>query len=65
MTDWCREKPRVLWLDKMESKIMKTTYDVISAQDLILQTISGKINPDPIGQRPPVSLGYGKSIAIS
>jgi len=43
---------------------MKTTYDVISAQDLILQTISGKINPDPIGQRPPVSLGHGKSVAI-
>lgn len=62
MTDWCHEISS-FWL-KNGKYIMKTTYDVITAQDLILQTISGKINPDPLGQRPPVSLGHGKSIAI-
>jgi len=43
---------------------MKQTYMQLTAQDLIDLTISGKLNPDPIGQRPPVTKGPRKSIAI-
>jgi len=32
--------------------------------DLITSSLNGKINPNPIGQRPPVSEGWGKSKGI-
>jgi hypothetical protein len=43
---------------------MKVVYSQKSALDLIQLTISGKLNPDPIGQRPPTSQGYSKSEEI-
>lgn len=43
---------------------MKTAIEIKSAQELIMLTLSGKLNTDPIGQRPPVSKGFTKSIQI-
>ena len=43
---------------------MKTVYLQKSALDLIQLAISGKLNSDPIGQRPPTSQGYAKSEEI-
>jgi len=43
---------------------MKTVYLQKSALDLIQLAISGKLNSDPIGQRPPTSQGYAKSEKI-
>lgn len=40
---------------------MKTTIMTFTALDLIDMIIRGKINPDPIGQRPPVTQGTTKS----
>ena len=36
-------------------------YTTMTAQELIGKTLCGKINPDPIAQRPPVSQGSTKS----
>ncbi len=43
---------------------MKVIYLQKSAFDIIQLAISGKLNPDPIGQRPPTSQGYAKSEEI-
>ena len=43
---------------------MKTTFEVWTVQKIIDLTISGKLNPNPIGQRPPVVSGNDKSIKI-
>lgn len=43
---------------------MITTYQTFTALELIDLLIRGKINPDPIGQRPPVSQGTSKSESI-
>jgi len=40
-----------------------TTFNK-SVNDLIVESQNGKINPNPIGQRPPVSEGWGKSKGI-
>ena len=43
---------------------MKTVYLQKSALEIIQLAISGKLNSDPIGQRPPTSQGYAKSEEI-
>lgn len=43
---------------------MKSTFNVMSVNDLITMTVSGKLNPDPISQRPAVSSGHKKSQEI-
>ena len=43
---------------------MKSSYTQKSALEIIQLTLSGKLNPDPIGQRPPTSQGYTKSEGI-
>lgn len=43
---------------------MKVVYSQKSAFDIIQLAITGKLNPDPIGQRPPTSQGYSKSEEI-
>lgn len=43
---------------------MKTATETWTAQKLINLAISGKLNPDPIGQRPPTAKGHTKSIQI-
>jgi hypothetical protein len=43
---------------------MKVVYLQKSALELIQLAISGKLNADPIGQRPPTSQGYSKSEEI-
>ncbi len=43
---------------------MKVVYSQKSALEIIQLTLSGKLNPDPIGQRPPTSQGYTKSEGI-
>lgn len=43
---------------------MKIQVHTMSAIDLIAKTQCGKINPDPIAQRPPVSQGTSKSEQI-
>ena len=43
---------------------MKVVYSQKSALDIVQLTLSGKLNPDPIGQRPPTAQGYSKSEEI-
>jgi hypothetical protein len=43
---------------------MKVTYSQKTALEIIQLTLSGKLNPDPIGQRPPTSQGHSKSEEI-
>lgn len=43
---------------------MKSTFKTMSVQELIRLTIEGKLNPDPISQRPPTSSGFKKSQEI-
>lgn len=43
---------------------MKVVYMQKSAFEIIQLAITGKLNPDPIGQRPPTSQGYSKSEEI-
>jgi hypothetical protein len=43
---------------------MKVTYMQKSALEILQLAISGKLNCDPIGQRPPTSQGHGKSTEI-
>lgn len=43
---------------------MKTVYLPMSAFDIVQLAITGKLNSDPIGQRPPTSQGYSKSEEI-
>ena len=43
---------------------MKHTTFNKSVSDLIVESQNGKINPNPIGQRPAVSEGWGKSKGI-
>lgn len=43
---------------------MEYTVEVMSAQKIVDLLNTGKLNPDPIGQRPPVSSGVKKSVAI-
>lgn len=43
---------------------MEYTVKVMSAQEVVDLLNTGKLNPDPIGQRPPVSSGVKKSVAI-
>jgi len=43
---------------------MYTKTETWSIQKLITLAISGKLNPDPIGQRPPTAKGHTKSIQI-
>lgn len=43
---------------------MKSTPEIWSVYDIIVKSINGTLNPDPIAQRPPVSQGYSKPIAI-
>ena len=43
---------------------MEYNVKVMSAQEIVDLLNTGKLNPDPIGQRPPVSSGVKKSIAI-
>lgn len=43
---------------------MKYNINVMSAQEIVDLLITGRLNPDPIGQRPPVSSGVKKSVAI-
>lgn len=49
--------------DSMESK-MKSTFKVVTVRELIDLTNSGKLNPDPISQRPATSSGPKKSQGI-
>lgn len=39
---------------------MRTTIVTMTVQDLIRLTLEGKLNPDPISQRPPTSTGFKK-----
>ena len=43
---------------------MKSTFKVVTVRDLIDLTNSGKLNPDPISQRPTTSSGPKKSQGI-
>jgi hypothetical protein len=43
---------------------MKVVYSQKTALDIIQLTLSGKLNPDPIGQRPPTAQGHSKSEEI-
>ena len=43
---------------------MNVIYKQETAYDLIQLALTGKLNPDPIGQRPPTSQGYTKSEEI-
>jgi len=43
---------------------MEYSVKVMSAQEIVDLLNTGKLNPDPIGQRPPVSSGVKKSVAI-
>ena len=43
---------------------MNTTISTFKVADLIDMAESGLLNPNPIGQRPPTSQGYAKSIGI-
>jgi len=43
---------------------MKVVYTQKTDPEIIQLTLSGKLNPDPIGQRPPTSQGYTKSEGI-
>jgi hypothetical protein len=43
---------------------MNSTFEVWTVRKLIDLTIANKLNPNPIGQRPPVMAGHGKSINI-
>jgi len=43
---------------------MKVVYSQKSAFEIIQLAITGKLNSDPIGQRPPTSQGYSKSEEI-
>jgi hypothetical protein len=47
-----------------KEKCMQHTTFNKSVNDLIVESQNGKINPNPIGQRPPVSEGWGKSKGI-
>jgi hypothetical protein len=40
---------------------MKVVYSQKTANEIIQLVLTGKLNPDPIGQRPPTSQGYSKS----
>lgn len=40
---------------------MKVQYSQKSISEIIQLVLTGKLNPDPIGQRPPTSQGYSKS----
>lgn len=40
---------------------MKVVYIQKTAHEIIQLVLTGKLNPDPIGQRPPTSQGYTKS----
>lgn len=40
---------------------MHVTYTQKSANEIVQLVLTGKLNPDPIGQRPPTSQGYSKS----
>ena len=44
--------------------MLNVEYSKMSAQDIIGKTLCGKINPDPIAQRPPVTSGSSKSERI-
>ena len=43
---------------------MKVVYTQKTAHEIIQLVLTGKLNPDPIGQRPPTSQGYSKSQEI-
>lgn len=43
---------------------MKVIYSRMSAFEIVQLAITGKLNPDPIGQRPPTSQGHAKSEEI-
>ena len=43
---------------------MKVNYSRMSAFEIVQLAITGKLNPDPIGQRPPTSQGHAKSEEI-
>lgn len=43
---------------------MKVVYSQKSANEIVQLAITGKLNPDPIGQRPPTAQGYSKSEEI-
>ena len=43
---------------------MKSVVVVKSYRQLVDLVLSGKLNPDPLGQRPPVTQGFGKSQSI-
>jgi len=43
---------------------MQSTFNVRSVRELIDLAVSGKLNPDPISQRPPTSSGHRKSQEI-
>lgn len=40
---------------------MQVVYTQKSANEIVQLVLTGKLNPDPIGQRPPTSQGYSKS----
>jgi hypothetical protein len=43
---------------------MKIEYRVMSIKEIVELTLNGRLNPDPIGQRPPTSQSYNKSEQI-
>ena len=43
---------------------MKVVYTQKTAHEIIQLVLTGKLNPDPIGQRPPTSQGHSKSQEI-
>jgi len=43
---------------------MKVVYTQMTVQEVVHLAITGKLNPDPIGQRPPTAQGYSKSEEI-
>lgn len=43
---------------------MKSTIKVMSLQEIVNLAITGKLDPNPIGQRPPVTSGIKKSVRI-
>jgi hypothetical protein len=52
-------------MPKSRTKDMQFEYDIKTVQELINLTISGKLNPDPIAQRPSTSSGHKKSQEIA